>query len=95
MDNNRMVWKKEEKQKQQLKTDWQEQVKEEQKTPRFCSNCGETVLLEFRERHYYFLEFGCPVCGDPIRIARKRGKEAQLEREKQQKELNKLKKESD
>lgn len=57
--------------KEQLKEfdesiDWQREAKEDQKTLRFCPQCGKLVKPQLKEHKYFQNFYSCPYCGETI-----------------------------
>jgi len=46
--------------------DWRRIAKEEQKTKRFCQQCGQLVTPKLREHKYYQNFYSCPECGEDL-----------------------------
>lgn len=49
-----------------MRIDWREKAEEEQRTLRFCPNCGNLVKIQLKEHKYYQNFYQCSLCGDTV-----------------------------
>lgn len=54
-----------------MTTEWSRVVEQEVKIQRFCPNCGETVIIKFREYKFPRILFSCPNCGETVLVIEK------------------------